>query len=303
VQESLLLWSDFQDPNDPELDVLAERYHIHPLHIEDCRHRNQRAKVEDGLGYIFVVLKPVHVNGDGELDVTDLDLFLGQDYLITVQEGPCPALRAHIDKLKTSQNHTPAAQLFYKVVDGAVDAYMPVLDWFDEAIDNLEQLVLDQPSPVTLQRILMNRRGLIELRRVLTNTRDVAAQLQRQETELIPRDLSPFLRDVYDHLARSLDMVEMQLRLARYRNQQRDLLTGALDIYLSSVANRTNQVMKVLTVLGTIAIPAIVISGFFGMNQDDLPWIHSPHGTEIALGLMVLTTVGLLIILKKFKWL
>jgi magnesium transporter len=170
---------------------------------------------------------------------------------------------------------------------------MPVLDWFDEAIDNLEGLVLDQPSPATLQRILKNKRGLIEMRRILANTRDVAAQLPRLETELIPRDLWPFLRDVYDHLARNLDTVEMQ----------RDLLTGALDIYLSSVANRTNQVMKVLTVLGTIAIPAIVISGFFGMNQDDLPWIHSPHGTEIALGLMVFTTVGLLIILKKFKWL
>jgi len=288
-----LIWTDFQDPNDPELEVLAEHHHIHPLHIEDCRHRNQRAKIEDGAGYLFVVLKPVHVNGDGELDVTDLDLFLGPDYLITVQEGPCPALRTHIDQLKTSQNDTSAARLFYKVVDGAVDSYMPVLDWFDDAIDNLEQLVLDQPSPATLQRILKNKRGLIELRRVLTNTRDVAAQLQRQETELIPRDLWPFLRDVYDHLARSLDTVEMQ----------RDLLTGALDIYLSSVANRTNQVMKVLTVLGTVAIPAIVISGFFGMNQDDLPWIHSPHGTVIALGLMVLTTVGMLIILKKFKWL
>ncbi len=288
-----MIWRDLQDPNDPELDVLAERYHLHPLHIEDCRHRNQRAKVEDGPGYIFVVLKPVHINAEGELDVTDLDLFLGPDFLITVQEGACPPLRAHIDQLKASQNQTSAAQLFYKVVDGTVDAYMPVLDWFDEAIDKLEELVLDQPSPETLQRILKNKRGLIEMRRVLANTRDVAAQLQRLETELIPRDLWPFLRDVYDHLARNLDTVEMQ----------RDLLTGALDIYLSSVANRTNQVMKVLTVLGTDAIPAVVISGFFGMNQDDLPWIHSPHGTEIALGLMAFTTVGLLIVLKKFKWL
>jgi magnesium transporter len=127
----------------------------------------------------------------------------------------------------------------------------------------------------------------------LANTRDVAAHLQRVETELIPQDLWPFLRDVYDHLARSLDTVDTQ----------RDLLTGALDIYLSSVANRTNQVMKVLTVLGTVAIPAVVISGFFGMNQDDLPWIHSSHGTAIALGLMLLTTAALLIILKKFDWL
>lgn len=288
-----MIWHDLQDPNDPELDVLAERHRLHPLHIEDCRHRGQRAKVEDGPGYIFVVLKPVHVGAAGKLEITDLDLFLGPDFLITVQEGDCPALRTHIDQLRANQGGLSAAQIFYKVVDGTVDGYTPPLDWFDDAIDQLEDLVLTEPSPETLQRILAAKRGLIELRRVLTTTRDVAAHLQRLETELIPRDLWPFLRDIYDHLARNLDTVEMQ----------RDLLTGAMDIYLSSVANRTNQVMKVLTVLGTIAIPAIAISGFFGMNQDDLPWIHSPYGTEAAIALMIVSTAGLLIALKKFKWL
>ncbi len=288
-----MIWHDLQDPNDPELDVLAERYHLHELHVEDCRHRDQRAKVEDGPGYIFVVLKPVHVTDSGELEITDLDLFLGPDYFITVQEGSCPALRAHIDQLRATRDKHNAAQLFYRVMDGAVDSYTPALDWFDDAIDTLEDLVLDQPSPTTLQRILASKRGLIELRRVLANTRDVATHLQRLETDLIPRELWPFLRDVYDHLARNLDTVETQ----------RDLLTGAMDIYLSSVANRTNQVMKVLTVLGTIALPVIAISGFFGMNQDDLPWIHSPYGTETALGLMAVATAALLIILKKFDWL
>lgn len=288
-----MIWRDLQDPNDPELDVLAERYSLHPLHIEDCRHGNQRAKVEDGPDYIFVVLKPVHVAASGDLEITDLDLFLGPDFLITVQEGACPFLRTHLDQLRASQGDSSAAQVFYKVVDGTVDCYTPALDWFDDSIDDLEDLVLSQPTPATLQRILAAKRGLIELRRVLTTTRDVAAHLQRLETELIPRDLWPFLRDVYDHLARNLDTVEMQ----------RDLLTGAMDIYLSSVANHTNQVMKVLTILGTIAIPAIAISGFFGMNQDDLPWIHSPYGTEAALAIIIVSTAGLLIALKKFKWL
>jgi len=292
VQEQALIWRHIEDSNDPELDVLAERYRLHPLHIEDCRHGDQRAKVEDGADYIFVVLKPVHVTDSGELEITDLDLFLGPDYLITVQEGTCPALQARLKELQ-SQGQLPTPQIFYRVLDAAVDSYTLVLDWFDEAIDELEELVLKEPSPQTLQTILSTKRGLIELRRVLSNTRDVSAHLQRMETELIPRDLWPFLRDVYDHLARNLDIVEMQ----------RDLLTGALDIYLSSVANRTNQVMKVLTVLGTVAIPAVVISSFFGMNQDDLPFIHSPYGTPIALGLMVLATTALLVILKKFDWL
>jgi magnesium transporter len=234
----------------------------------------------------------VYVTDAGEVQITDLDLFLGREYLITVQEGECPILRASMDQFHTTANQSRSDELFYKIMDGTVDSYAPTLDWFNEAIDGIEDTVLERPSPATLQRIFAAKRGLIELRRVLSNMRDVAGHLQRLETELIQRDLWPFLRDVYDHLARNLDMVEMQ----------RDLLTGAMDIYLSSVANRTNQVMKVLTVLGTIALPAIVISGFYGMNTKGLPGIDSPHGAEIAAGLMVLATVGLLIMLKKFDW-
>jgi magnesium transporter len=285
-------WHDLRDANDPQLDTLAERYHLHPLHIEDCRHRNQRAKVEEGADYIFVVLKPVHINTAGELEVTDFDVFLGRDYVITVEEGECPSLRTNLDQVRASADRLRADQLLHRIMDATVDAYIPVTEWFNDAIDDIEDKVLEKPSPTTLQRIFELKRGLIELRRVLTNMRDVAGHLQRLESDLIQRDLWPFLRDVYDHVARDVEMVEMH----------RDLLAGAMDIYLSSVANRTNQVMKVLTVLGTIALPAIVISGFYGMNTKDLPWIESPHATVIAASLMIVTTAGLLIVLKKFDW-
>ena len=288
-----MIWHDLRDPNSPELDRLAEQLHLHPLHIEDCRHRKQRAKVEEGADYIFVVLKPIHVTGDGEVLIDELDLFLGRDYLITVQEGECPAVRAYMDQLHATAGQLRPDQLFYKIMDGAVDAYSPVLDWFNDAIDTIEDTVLEKPSPAVLQRIIEAKRGLSELRRVLSNMRDVAGHLQRMETGLIQRDLWPFLRDIYDHLARNMDMVEMQ----------RDLLSGAMDIYLSNVANRTNQVMKVLTVLGTIALPAIVISGFYGMNTKGLPGAESPHGALIAAGVMAAAMVVLLIMLKKLDWL
>jgi magnesium transporter len=288
-----VIWHDLRDPNNPELDALAERYHLHPLHIEDCRHGKQRAKVEEGADYIFSVLKPVHVTNDGEVLIAELDLFLGRDYVITVLQGECPTLRAHLDQLRANSKETRSDRLFYKLMDGAVDAYTPALDCFNDSIDSIEDSVLERPAPATLQRIFETKRNLIELRRVLSNTRDVAGHLQRLETELIQRDMWPFLRDVYDHLARDMDQVEMQ----------RDLLTGAMDIYLSSVANRTNQVMKVLTVLGTVALPAIVISGFYGMNTKNLPGINSPHGSQIAIGLMATATVALLVLLKKFDYL
>src|SRR5262245_61823001 len=120
-----MIWHDLNDPNDPEFDALAERYHLHPLHVEDCRHRNQRAKVEDGAGYIFVVAKPAHVNSGGELEITDLDIFLGADYVITVQEGACPSLRTNLDHLHKLPNRQRPDQLFYKILDATVDAYEP----------------------------------------------------------------------------------------------------------------------------------------------------------------------------------
>ncbi len=286
-------WHDIRDPNSPELDRLAARYHLHPLHIEDCRHRNQRAKVEEGAGYIFVVLKPVDAQSDGGLRIGDLDVFLGPDYVITVCESACAAVTARLDQLRSANTVDRGDQLLYRVFDSLVDSYLPILDEYNEEIDQIEDLALDRPTPDALQRIFSTKRALIELRRVLTNTRDVAGHLQRTETDLIQRDLWPFLRDIYDHVTRNLDLVEMQ----------RDLLTGAMDIYLSSIANRTNQVMNVLTVLSTIALPSIVISGFYGMNTKGLPGVDSPYGAWIAVGLMGVTTVLLLWILKRFEWL
>lgn len=287
-----MIWHDLRRPDDPELDVLAERYKLHALHIEDCRHRNQRAKVEEGGDYLFVVLKPVHVDDAGEVDVSDLDLFIGRDYLITVEESECPALSKHLDELRAGASNFRPDQLFYRVADGVVDVYSAVLERFNEKIDGIEDTVIGAPTPTTLQTIFDAKRGLIELRRALTNMRDVAGHLQRLESPLIQRDLWPFLRDLYDHLARNLDTVEMQ----------RDLLTGATDVYLSSVANRTNQVMKVMTVVGTIALPAIVVTGVFGMNLKGLPWAEAPYGAEIVLFLISAITVGCLIVFRKLDW-
>jgi len=284
-------WHEIRDPQDPALDRLAERYRLHPLHIEDCRHRHQSAKIEESRGYIFTVLKIVTTEDDGKVGESDLDIFLGRDFVITVEDKNFSPARKLIDQARGTAQ-TRADQAFYRIADGVVDSYLPVIDHFNDVIDELEDQVLDRPTPETLQRIFDTKRSLILLRRVLVNTRDVAGHLQRTESDLIHRDLWPFLRDVYDHVSRNLDLVETQ----------RDLLTGSLDIYLSSVANRTNQVMKVLTVLGTIALPALVISGIYGMNLKGLPWVDSPHGAGIVGGITLATTIVLLIILRLMRW-
>lgn len=284
-------WHDIADPKDPELDRLAAQYHIHPLHIEDCRHRNQRAKVEENAGYIFTVLKTVQVQ-DGELAFHDLDVFLGGDWVITVQEGNRDGAATILQPVHAMEAHLRADQVFYRIYDAVIDSYLPTIDGIDDVIDELEEQVLQSPTPQILSRIFHAKRTLIDLRRVLVNTRDVTAHMYRTQHNLIQTDLIPFLRDVYDHVARNLDLVETQ----------RDLLTGTMDVYLSSVANRTNEVMKVLTVLGTIALPALVVSGFYGMNTKGLPFADSPNGTAIVASMMVSITALLLALLRRLRW-
>lgn len=286
-------WHDIRDPNDPELDRLAARYGLHPLHIEDCRHRDQIAKLEEQNGYLFVVLKPMELLPDGTLDASDLDLFVGRDFLITVEEKSGAGARTVLDRVRTAGDGQRPDQLLYRIMDGIVDSYEAKLDHFSDKIDELEDRVLTDLSAQTLASVFSTKRALIHLRRVLGNTRDVAGHLLRTEHDLIARDLWPFFRDVYDHVVRSLDLVETQ----------RDLVNGVLDLYLSNVSNRTNRVMKILTVLGTIALPALVVSSFYGMNVEGLPWSRDPHAFGIVMSLAMLATVIFLVMLRYFRWL
>jgi magnesium transporter len=286
-------WHNIIDAVSPELDQLAERYHLHPLHIEDCRQRLEGAKIEDGEGYLFTVVKCIELTREGTLDGHDIDFFLGKDFLITVIEQGDEDTRHQIERLQANGNHLRADQIYYRIIDAAVDNHLPVLDHFNEMIDDLEDNAMETATPDTLSRIFEIKRILINLRRIMVHTRDVTAHLQRVDSPYIKRDMWPFFRDVYDHISRNLDHVEML----------RDLLSGCLDVYLSSVANRTNQVMKVLTILSTIALPALVISGIYGMNVKGLPGTESQYGLVTVVGLMIASTVILLWILRRFKWL
>ena len=169
-----------------------------------------------------------------------------------------------------------------------MDEYLPVLDALAEQISEIEGEVLERPEPAILARIFQLKRRLIEFRRISTAMREVVNAIIRREHGFIGDDLDPYFRDIYDHLVRTVELIETY----------RDLLTGSLDIYLSAVANRTNEVMKVLTVYGTVALPLVIITGFFGMNLP-LAWSNNPLGASYAGGLMVVSTV---LVLAYFKW-
>jgi magnesium transporter len=284
-------WHDLQEGEQAKLLELAEQYGLHPLHIEDCQHGGQSAKLEDGEDYLFAVLKPAYTETDGSLDFGDFDIFLGPGYLITYEEVGCKDLRGRVEKCRSNETLTND-QVVYRLLDGIVDAYLPVLDRYSEEIDKIEDRVLSDPQPELLATIFKLKRDLIAFRRVLTQTRDLAGHLMRTEHSLISPKLAPYFRDVYDHLSRHIETVEMS----------RDLLSGALDIYLSSVANRTNQTMKVLTILSTIALPSVATSSIFGMNFEFLPWIHQPNGVWYAAGVSLSVTAVLIGVLRWRRW-
>lgn len=283
-----MIWHDIRDPQDPRLEELAREYNLHALHMEDCRNRNQSAKVEQMNDYLFIVLKPVEMDEDFCLKIADLDFFIGPDWIITVQEERCPAVTSSLDRIEKIASKLRPDEMFYRIMDGVVDSYQPLIDRVSDRIDEMEDRALSDPSPSMLEEIFDLKRALIQLRRLLANTRDVVGHLLRNEFALVRADLAPFLRDVYDHLIRNLDLIEIH----------RDLLNGATELYLSSVANRTNQVMKVLTIFGTIATPALVITGMYGMNLKHLPFADHPHSWGIVLGMIGSVSAIMLALLK-----
>lgn len=281
-------WFDVADPASPELDELAQRFGLHELQIEDCRHRPQRPKTEEHDHYIFTVLKHIHDTADLEFD--DIDLFLGRDFLISVRNADAVVIESV--RVRAGEEKTDRLdRLFYMIVDQIVDGYQPVLDKLADEISEIEDVVLEQPDPETLARIFALKRKLIEFRRVAGAMREVVNALMRREKGLLGDDLDPYFRDIYDHIIRTVDMIETY----------RDLLSGSLDIYLSAVANRTNEVMKVLTIWGTVALPLVIITGFFGMNLK-VPWLNSPYGTDYAVALMAVSTLSILIYFKVKRW-
>lgn len=305
-------WYHFTKPDDAGLDKLAARFHLHPLHMEDVRSVGERVKVEGAPNYTFGLLKTMTLpTGSDEPVLETISLFAShaqegpqssQDgdtptqvdaapFFIVVADTTKPDVAAALRRAQLECQQASPARLLYLVFDSIVDSYFPAIDALDDEIDALEDRVV-APARDLLTDIFAVKRRLVDARRLLVSTRDASMHLQRDGGIPLNSEHQLYLRDLYDHISRLLDTVETQ----------RDLLNNALDIYLSSIANRTNEVMKVLTVLSTIALPALVMTGVYGMNVKGLPFINSNYAAEAVAGLTLLLTVGLLGLLRYLRW-
>ena len=299
------LWLDIENPSAEELAYLDTVFHFHELAIEDATHRAQRPKLEDYTqvsdvcqhGYYYMVIQGPDLESFKEyLQTKELDTFFSDRYLVTVHEKRMKSIEEVRERAAADANtimERGIDWLLYNILDHLVDTYIPILDNLEEELDLIEEHALTQPTPDLLVRIAAKKRELLDFRRNIGPQREVIAQLTRGEVPFIRENVRIYFRDVQDHLIRTVETVELY----------RDLIMGARDIYLSSVSNRLNQIMKTLTVVSVIAMPVMMVTSFFGMNFESMPAIHSPTGFWVAMGITTLFELILFWVIKRKGWL
>ena len=301
-----LTWINVDGLGDPTvLTRLGERFGLHPLALEDVRNVPQRPKVERYDKHLFIVMRTVRVTAPvtegkekrpGEIVEEQVSLFLGPDWVITVQErsgGDCfSGVREAIRKRRGRVRDAGADYLAYLLLDGVVDAYFPVIEELSEQMERLEGEALADPSADVLIQLQRLRHDLLAMRRAVWPMREELSILQREETPVFTAETRVFLRDVYDHTVQALEIVE----------SLRETATSVMEIYLSVQNQRLNEVMKVLTVIATLFIPLTFIASIYGMNFEFMPELHWRYGYAWALGLMGLTAAVLVGFFKKRGW-
>lgn len=294
-----LLWISLEMPTPAESDlILRELFHFHPLAIEDTESTNyQPAKVDDFLQYLFLVFHAIDPNQPfHELHTMEIDLFLGANYLLTCHNTPTmPPVAALWRRLERDERvySNGSDFLCHAVLDVLVDDYMPIIDQMDEEIEWLEDQVLAKPNPDTLQRILNLKHSVMSLRRIVGPQREMINRLSRDDYPQIDRQSRIYFRDIYDHLVRIQDLTE----------SVRDIVAGALDIYLNSTSLRLNEVMKALTIVSTIFLPLSFVTGLYGMNFVQLyPHTSWQGGFLFVTLICVVIVAAMLLYFKRRKW-
>ncbi len=290
-------WVDIQGVTSPEtMARLGEIYRLHPLLLEDIMNTDQRPKIDAYEDYLFLVIKTLSVNSaEKTLGAEQISLVLGRDFVLTFQECRSAILDPLVERLKTGAwriGKSGADYLAYSLIDIIIDGYFSVLEQLGEWIDILEGEVVSSPTRKTLLSIQQLKREMIFLRRSVWPLREVAGSMERGESVFIQRATRVYLRDIYDHAVETIDTIETY----------RDMLSSMLDIYLSSVSNRLNEVMKVLTIISTIFIPLTFVAGLYGMNFEHMPELKWSWAYPAVLVLMALISACMVIYFKKKKW-
>ncbi|MDB9488433.1 magnesium/cobalt transporter CorA [Dolichospermum circinale CS-537/01] len=298
-------WVDVQGLGNKDiLHRLGQSFDLHPLVLEDIVNMVERPKIEDYEDQLVIIAHMVVPNNNnGSFYSEQVSLVLGKYYVLTIQEEPehdCfDGVRMRIDKGKGIIRRQGSDYLAYSLLDAIIDGFFPVLELYGERIDELEEEVIVNPNQKTLQKIYQVRRELLQLRRAIWPQRDAINSLIRDGSELINDDVRIYLRDCYDHAVQVMDIVETY----------RELVAGLMDVYLSAISNKMNEIMKLLTVVSSIFIPLTFIAGVYGMNFNteksphNMPELNWYWGYPLCLGAMALVAISLLYFFWRRGWL
>ena len=279
------------------VEKVGQHFNLHPLVLEDILNTGQRPKTEEFDDAIFVVLKMLNYDKDAEKILSEqFSLFLGSNFLITFQEiqgDVFRTVRERIRKSKTRIRKAGCDYLAYALIDAIVDHYFVILELLGDKIEDIETQLLDNPTRDTLEIIHEMKREMIYLRKQIWPIREIINSLVKNESSLIQEQLHVYFRDVYDHTIQIIDTIE----------SYRDILAGMLDIYLSTLSNKMNEVMKVLTIIATIFIPITFIAGIYGMNFKFMPELEWRWGYFMVWGIVIVVAGIMLGFFKKKQWL
>lgn len=279
------------------IEKIGTHFNLHPLVLEDIVNTAQRPKMEDFTDYIFIVLKMLQFDEqENKTAVEQVSLILGSNYVISFQESEGDVFNSIRERIRSNKGRLRKMgpdYLAYCLIDAIVDGYFAILENYGERIEDIEDTVVANPTPETLHSIHSLKGEMIFLRKSVWPLREVINRLERWESPLVSKSLDIYLRDVYDHTIQIIDAIETF----------RDMLSGMLDIYLSSISNRMNEVMKVLTIIATIFIPLTLITGIYGMNFKFMPELEHPWGYPMAYLIMFAISILMLAYFRRKKWL
>ena len=290
-------WINVEGLHDvPLLEQLGECYHLHRLVLEDVLDTGHRPKIEDYEDYLYFVGRYFWLDERGELKTEQLSLILGQGLVITFCEGEHDILEPVRQRIREGSGRLRrlgADYLAYAILDALVDSYFVAIDQLGQSIEDLETELITEPDQDTLRQINRAKRKVALMRRGAWPLREVMSRLEHAGGRLVTDDTSIFIRDVYDHIIQIADTLETF----------RDMLSSMFDTYLSSVSNRMNEVMKVLTIIATIFIPITFIAGVYGMNFQFMPELAVPWAYPVVLAVMLSAAVGMLLYFRRRRWL
>ena len=301
---NLFLWVDLEAPTQAEWkEILELIFHFHPLSIEDCVTPSPSPKVEEYspkegdrfTPYLFMVIHAVdYSRKDGCFGTSELDFFLGKNFLVTYHEKPLRSVTTVEERAINGTTGIGRApdRVAHSLLDMLVDNYKPALDDLGLAIAELEQEALQKPTKETLNKILQVKKEVMHLRRIIGPQREVLSRFAQGEFKLVRPQLVPYFRDVYDGL----------FQISELAQNYTDSLTGILQVYLNMSSNQTGEVVKVLTLITVITTPLMMIGTWYGMNFKDMPELDAPHAYPIAAAAMVLSTAATYLYFKMRKW-